>query len=42
METQNITADEFRATAAEFLLQLMRPQAFSFAWHQRIAGVILR
>ena len=32
----------FRAATAEFLLQLMRPQAFRFAWHQSISGIILR
>jgi hypothetical protein len=32
----------FRAATAEFLLQLMRPQAFRFARHQSIAGIILR
>jgi hypothetical protein len=31
----------FRATAAEFLLQLMGPQPFRFARHQSIAGIIL-
>jgi hypothetical protein len=31
----------FRAATAEFLLQLMRPQAFRFARHQSIAGIIL-
>ena len=32
----------FRATAAEFLLQLMGPQALRFPRHQGIAGIILR